>query len=60
MPEQSNRDPAPDTPHDADIDTDDLGYRDNEEDRAYERAKPEAAPQVSHDPNPDAESADAG
>jgi hypothetical protein len=44
----------------ADADTDDLGYRDGEEGRAYERAQPDAQPEVSSEPEPDAEPADAG
>jgi hypothetical protein len=41
-------------------DTDDLGYRDDQEERAYERAQSEDQPQVSPDPESDAEPADAG
>jgi hypothetical protein len=60
MPERPNPDPTPSAPDHADIDTDDLGYRDNEEDRAYERAQPDGQPPISSDPEPDAEPADAG
>jgi hypothetical protein len=49
--------PAPKKPTST---TDDLGYRDSEEERAYERAQPESQPTVSSEPEPDAEPADAG
>jgi hypothetical protein len=41
-------------------DTDDLGFRDDEENRAYEDAQPDSQPEVSSDPEPDGEPADAG
>jgi hypothetical protein len=41
-------------------DTDDLGFRDDEENRAYERAQPDSQPEVSSEPEPDGEPADAG
>jgi hypothetical protein len=40
--------------------TDDLGYREEQEDRAYERAEPGSQPPTSSDPEPDHEPADAG
>jgi hypothetical protein len=40
--------------------TDDLGYRDEGEDRAYERAEPGSQPPTSSDPEPDQEPPDAG
>jgi hypothetical protein len=51
---------APDPPPSNDPDTDDLGYRDDEEERAYERAQPNDQPEVSSDPEPETEPADAG
>jgi hypothetical protein len=39
---------------------DDLGYRDDEEERAYERAQPDSQPEVSSEPEPDCEPTDAG
>lgn len=42
------------------VETDDLGYRDDEENRAYERAQPDSQPAVSAEPEPDGEPADAG
>jgi len=41
-------------------DSDDLGYRDNEEERAYDKAQPDSQPEVSSEPEPDREPADAG
>jgi hypothetical protein len=40
--------------------TGDLGYRDDEENRAYERGQPDSQPEVSSEPEPDDEPADAG
>jgi hypothetical protein len=40
--------------------TDDLGYRDDEEERAYEHAQPDSQPEVSSEPEPDREQPDAG
>jgi hypothetical protein len=40
--------------------TDDLGFRDDEENRAYERAQPDSQPEVSAEPEPDDEPANAG
>lgn len=42
------------------VDTDDLGYSDDEEERAYEEAQPDAQPTVSSDPEPDEDPANAG
>jgi hypothetical protein len=58
MSERPNPDPPPTDPDDPN--TDDLGYRENEEERAYERAQPDDQPEVSSDPEPDTEAADAG
>lgn len=58
MPDQ----PKPNRPTNrpSDAETDDLGYRDNEEEKAYERAHSDAQPEVSSEPEPDTEPADAG
>ncbi len=57
MSDQPDSDaPSPDSP-DA---TDDLGFRDDEENRAYEAAQPDSQPKVSSEPEPDGEPADAG
>ncbi len=40
--------------------TTDLGYRDTDEERAYERAEPGDRPPTSSEPEPDAEPPDAG
>jgi hypothetical protein len=40
--------------------TDDLGFSDDEENRAYEKAQPDSQPTVSSEPEPDHEPADAG
>jgi len=40
--------------------TDDLGYREDEEQRAYERAQPDSQPTVSAEPEPEREPTDAG
>lgn len=58
MPDRPNPNPPPTKPRDPE--TDDLGYRDDEENRAYERAQPDAQPEVSSDPEPDTEPSDAG
>jgi hypothetical protein len=54
MSEETQSDPT------ADPDTDDLGFSDDEENRAYEEAQPDSQPTVSSEPEPDAEPADAG
>jgi hypothetical protein len=54
MSEQTEPDPS------ADPQTDDLGFSDDEENRAYEDAQPDSQPEVSSEPEPDAEPADAG
>ncbi len=43
-----------------DPDTNDLGFSDDEENRAYERAQPDSQPEVSSEPEPGGEPADAG
>ena len=58
MPERSNLNPSPD--RFPEPDSDDLGYSDNEENRAYERSQPDSQPEVSSEPEPDGEPADAG
>lgn len=40
--------------------TDDIGYREDEEERAYERAQPDSQPTVDSDPEPDSEPANTG
>ena len=56
----SNIERQPGQPKVTPDDTDDLGYRENEEERAYERAQPDEQPTVSSEPEPDDEPADAG
>jgi hypothetical protein len=53
------REPGHQTEHERE-ETSDLGYRDTEEERAYEKAQPSSQPEVSSEPEPDAEPADAG
>ncbi len=57
MSEQPDSEPTPTESPEA---TDDLGFRDDEENRAYEAAQPDSQPEVSAEPEPDGEPADAG
>ncbi len=60
MSEQPDlEDPTPAESGDVDA-TDDLGFSDDEENRAYERSQPDSQPEVSSEPEPDGEPADAG
>ncbi len=55
MSERPESTPPPDPQE-----TDDLGFSDDEENRAYEKSQPDSQPTVSSEPEPDGEPADAG
>ena len=56
----SERPDSDSPPTESPEETDDLGFSDDEENRAYERAQPDSQPEVSAEPEPDEEPADAG
>ncbi len=60
MPERRPQTDPPKTDEPQRVQSTDLGYRDNEEERAYERAEPGSRPPTSSEPEPDNEPPNAG